>query len=157
MSEPKHFERFAVFFANSVNKISLALIFHQKINHRIFQIKNLLVRKLSENELSFLITRLKSLSVFMTTSYHPATEKDEQELAEVKDYFKYEGELLGMREKEMKGEWPDMRKLDKFALSNMFQDPHGNQLVDQDQYSSALYLRMFANEMFCNFTNIIAK
>ena len=58
-------DRFSVFFADSVNKIALAAMLRKKITFHVFGIRNLIVRKIAEDELLYLKRRIKeSTSIF---------------------------------------------------------------------------------------------
>ena len=54
MSSSNDLEKFASFIADSLNKIALALMLGKRISYKVFDIRNLLVKKISDAELPYL-------------------------------------------------------------------------------------------------------
>lgn len=51
--------------------------------------------------------------------------------------------------------WPEMEDMANFKESAIYKDEFGQALLNENTYSSALYMRIFAHEVFSNFKETI--
>ena len=56
-----------------------------------------------------------------------------------------------------KHDYPELEELDNFKSSSLYNDPVGKELLTGNEFSAALYLRMFAHEKFSIFKETMAK
>lgn len=51
--------------------------------------------------------------------------------------------------------WPEMEDMPNFKESAIYKDEFGQALLHENTYSSALYMRIFAHEVFSNFKETV--
>ena len=51
--------------------------------------------------------------------------------------------------------WPEMEDMPNFKESAIYKDEFGQALLTENSYSSALYMRIFAHEVFSHFKETI--
>ena len=56
-----------------------------------------------------------------------------------------------------KHDYPELEELDNFKTSSLYNDPIGSSLLQGDEFSASLFLRMFAHEKFSSFKESMAK
>lgn len=78
-------DKFASFFAKTINKICECLIMHQKIPQDLFTIRDIYVEKVTDYHIDYINTHIQALLVVAKDQY--PSEKERSQLVVLKEFF----------------------------------------------------------------------